>query len=133
MVYALHEGLRIMLEEGMEARWTRHRLHTEALWAGLEALGWTLFVEEPFRLVPLTTATPPAGVNEKDLRARLLQEDSIEIGGGLGPLAGEVVRIGLMGATSTKDNLMRFLGAVERITEAEGTPGTDAAEAALAG
>ncbi len=133
MVYAMHEGLRIVLEEGMEARWARHRRHAEALWAGLEALGWTLYVAGPYRLAPLTTASPPDGVDEKELRARLLQEDNIEIGGGLGPLSGQVVRIGLMGAASTSENLLRFLGAVERITGVEGSPGTDGAEAALAG
>jgi alanine-glyoxylate transaminase/serine-glyoxylate transaminase/serine-pyruvate transaminase len=131
MIYALHEGLRLIVDEGLKARWDRHRRHAEALWAGLEALGWSLFVDEAYRLAPLTTARPAEGVDEKDLRARLLQEDNIEIGGGLGPLAGEVVRVGLMGASSTPENLLRFLAAVERIGGVEGSPGVDAAEAAL--
>lgn len=131
MIYALHEGLRLILDEGLEARWSRHQRHAEALWVGLEALGWSLYVDEAHRLAPLTTARPPEGVDEKDLRARLLQEDSIEIGGGLGPLAGEVVRVGLMGASSTPENLVRFLAAVERICGVEGSPGVDAAESAL--
>ena len=131
MVYALHEGLRIVLEEGMENRWLRHRSHAEALWAGLEALGWVPFVEEPFRLAPLTTARPPQGVDEKAFRADLLAEHGIEIGGGLGPLAGQVVRIGLMGTSSTRENLLRFLEATERLTGVKGGPGVRAAEKAL--
>jgi alanine-glyoxylate transaminase/serine-glyoxylate transaminase/serine-pyruvate transaminase len=131
MVYALHEGLRLVLEEGLDARWRRHLLHARALWAGLEALGWGLFVAEPYRLPPLTTATPPEGVDEARLRRRLLEEHGIEIGGGLGPLAGRVVRIGLMGASSTPQNLLRFLAAVETITGAEPDSGTAAARRLL--
>jgi alanine-glyoxylate transaminase/serine-glyoxylate transaminase/serine-pyruvate transaminase len=131
MVYALHEGLRLVLEEGLEARCRRHLLHARALWAGLEALGWRLFVDEPYRLPPLTTATPPEGVDEARLRRRLLEEHGIEIGGGLGPLAGKVVRIGLMGASSTPENLIRFLAAVETITGAEPDSGTAAARRLL--
>lgn len=133
MVYALYEGIRLVLEEGLEARWARHRRHAEALWAGLEALGWSLFVEERHRLAPLTTVKPPKGVDEKELRTRLLHEENIEIGGGLGPLSGEVVRIGLMGASCTRDNLIRFLEAVERITGSESDTGSITADAMLSG
>jgi len=132
MVYSLYEGLRLVLEEGLEKRWERHRRNAVALWAGLQALGWKLFVEEEFRLTPLTTAEPPEGVDEKAVRARLLDDHNIEIGGGLGPLAGKVVRIGLMGTSSTTENLLRFLEAVEDITGAPAGRGVDAAEAALA-
>jgi alanine-glyoxylate transaminase/serine-glyoxylate transaminase/serine-pyruvate transaminase len=131
MVYALHEGLRLVLEEGLEARWRRHRTHAEALWAGLEALDWSLFVDEPYRLPPLTTARPPDGVDEADLRRRLLTEHGIEIGGGLGPLAGKVVRIGLMGASSTPEHLLGFLGAVEGIMGVRPGTGIDAAQGIL--
>lgn len=131
MVYSLHEGLRQVLEEGLEERWNRHGRNARALWAGLEALGWELFVEEEYRLAPLTTVKPPAEVDEKDLRARLLAEFDIEIGGGLGPLAGQVVRVGLMGTSSTPGNLLRFLGAVESLTGVADGRGVGAAEAAL--
>lgn len=132
MVYSLYEGLRMILEEGLEKRWERHQRNAEALWAGLESLGWKLFVERKYRLAPLTTAQPPGGVDEKDLRTKLLNNHDIEIGGGLGPLAGQVVRIGLMGTTSTSENLLRFLNAVEEITGVSGGTGTAAAEAVLA-
>jgi len=131
MVYSLYEGLRLVLEEGLENRWERHRRNAVALWAGLQALGWKPFVEERFRLTPLTTAEPPEGVDEKAMRARLLADHNIEIGGGLGPLAGKVVRIGLMGTSSTTENLLRFLEAVEDITGAPAGQGVDAAEEAL--
>jgi alanine-glyoxylate transaminase/serine-glyoxylate transaminase/serine-pyruvate transaminase len=133
MVYALHEGLRIVLEEGLEERWARHRRHAEALWAGLEALGWRMFVDPAHRLAPLTTAIPPDDVDEKGLRASLLQEHDIEIGGGLGPLAGKVVRIGLMGTSSTAENLQRFLEAVARISGGDGEVATSAAAEVLEG
>lgn len=133
MIYSLHEGLRLILEEGLQARWDRHRRNAEALWAGLEALGWELFVDEEFRLPPLTTTVPPGGVDEKSFRASLLADHNIEIGGGLGPLAGKVVRVGLMGTTSTGENLLRFLEAAEAITGAGSGLGTKAAEAVLGG
>ena len=132
MVYSLHAGLMQVLDEGLEARWKRHRRHAEALWAGLEALEWELFVDEEYRLVPLTTVKPPEQVDEKELRSRLLNEFSIEIGGGLGPLAGQVVRVGLMGTSSTPENLKAFLSAVEQITDRKDGAGVAAAEARLA-
>ncbi|MFC1499865.1 pyridoxal-phosphate-dependent aminotransferase family protein [Candidatus Zixiibacteriota bacterium] len=131
MIYALHEGLRLILDEGLENRWARHQSHAEALWAGLEAIGWEPFVSEEYRLPPLTTVRPPAGVDEKIFRGRLLKEHSIEIGGGLGPLAGEVVRVGLMGASSTPESLLRFLSATESLTGAPEGAAVDAAERSL--
>lgn len=133
MVYSLHEGLRLVLDEGLEDRWDRHRRNAQALWAGLEAMGWELYVEEEYRLAPLTTVRPPEGVDEKDLRAGLLADYGIEIGGGLGPLAGQVVRVGLMGTSSTPENLLKFLEAVENLTDVEADLGVGAAEAALTG
>lgn len=132
MIYSLHAGLMQVLDEGLEARWKRHRRHAEALWAGLEALEWELFVDEEYRLVPLTTVKPPEHVDEKELRGRLLNEFSIGIGGGLGPLAGKVVRVGLMGTSSTPENLKAFLSAVEQITDRKDGAGVAAAEARLA-
>jgi alanine-glyoxylate transaminase/serine-glyoxylate transaminase/serine-pyruvate transaminase len=133
MVYSLHAGLKQVLEEGLENRWERHRKNAEALWAGLGALGWDLFVEEDYRLIPLTTVKPPEDVDEKELRGKLLNDFGIEIGGGLGPLAGKVVRIGLMGTSSTAGNLKTFLSAVEKITGREDGAGVAAAEESLAG
>ncbi len=132
MIYALHEGLRLILEEGLEKRWARHLRHAEALWAGLEAIGWEPFVGQEYRLPPLTTVRPPAGLNEKEFRGRLLEEHDIEIGGGLGPLAGQVVRVGLMGASSTPESLLRFLSATEALSGAPAGAAVDAAEHLLA-
>ncbi len=131
MVYALHEGLRLILEEGLENRWDRHRRHAAALQAGLQAVGWEPFVDEAWRLHPLTTIRPPAGVDEKEFRGRLLQEHDIEIGAGLGPLAGEVVRVGLMGASSSPESVLRFLSATESLTGAVSGVATNAAEQLL--
>jgi len=131
MVYALHEGLRLILEEGLENRWDRHRRHAAALQAGLQAIGWEPFVDEAWRLPPLTTIRPPAGVDEKEFRGRLLQEHDIEIGAGLGPLAGEVVRVGLMGASSSPESVLRFLASTESLTGAVPGEATNAAEQLL--
>jgi len=127
MVYALHEGLRLILEEGLENRWERHRRHAAALQAGLRAIGWEPFVDEAWRLPPLTTIKPPEYVDEKEFRGRLLREHDIEIGAGLGPLAGEVVRIGLMGASSSPESVLRFLTATESLTGADSGEATAAA------
>ena len=97
MVYALRESLRIVLEEGLEPRFARHRLHSKALMAGLAALGCAPNAQEGHRLPSLNCIPLPAGVDEAAIRKALLLEFNIEIGGGLGPLAGKVWRIGLMG------------------------------------
>ncbi len=131
MVFALHEGLRLVLEEGLEERWERHRRHALALQTGLQAMGWELFVAEEHRLPPLTTTVPPDGVDEGALRRRLLAEHGIEVGGGLGPLAGKVVRIGLMGESSRPESIRRLLEAVEIITSRPAGEAWRAAEAVL--
>jgi len=131
MVYALHEGLRQVLDEGLDARFARHRRHAEAVQAGLQAVGWELFVEPDYRLPPLTTVIPAAGIDEKEMRSRLLGEHGIEIGGGLGPLAGKVVRVGLMGESSRPENILRFLAAVETVTGAPPGEATGPAETIL--
>jgi alanine-glyoxylate transaminase/serine-glyoxylate transaminase/serine-pyruvate transaminase len=113
MVYALREGLRLVEEEGLEARWARHRAHAEMLWTGLEAMGLTLHVADPALRVPsLTTVRVPVDVDEALVRGRLRDEYGIEIGAGLGPLKGKVWRIGLMGHGSQKANVILLLAAL---------------------
>ena len=120
MIYALREALRMVMEEGMENRIRRHARNASALRAGLEALGLELFADPDHRLNPLTTVVVPDGVNEAQVRRRLLMEYSIEIGGGLGEIAGRVWRIGLMGESSSEGNVLTFLSALERILPEEG-------------
>jgi alanine-glyoxylate transaminase/serine-glyoxylate transaminase/serine-pyruvate transaminase len=112
MLYALREALRIALEEGLEARIARHRRNAQALWAGLEAMGLRLHAQEGHRLPPLTTVRVPEGVDEMAVRRGLLQEHSIEVGGGIGALQGQVWRIGLMGYGSTAHNVLAVLYAL---------------------
>jgi len=114
MNYALYEALRVVLEEGLEARFARHRLNHEAFVAGIEALGLAMAVAPARRLWMLNSVRVPAGVDDVALRRALLDADGIEIGGGLGPLKGQTWRIGLMGASSTRDSVTRLLGALER-------------------
>jgi alanine-glyoxylate transaminase / serine-glyoxylate transaminase / serine-pyruvate transaminase len=113
MVYALREGLRIVLEEGLEARFARHRRHSQALMAGLAALGCAPNAQEGHRLPSLNCVQVPAGVDEAALRKALLNEFGIEIGGGLGPMAGKVWRVGLMGESSSQASVMAVLSALE--------------------
>ena len=112
MNYALREGLRLVEEEGLEARCERHRVHAEMLWDGLEAMGLTLHVDAAHRIPSLTTVRVPEGVDEALVRGRLRDEYGIEIGAGLGPLKGKVWRIGLMGHGSQKANVMLLLAAL---------------------
>jgi alanine-glyoxylate transaminase/serine-glyoxylate transaminase/serine-pyruvate transaminase len=105
-VYALHEALVMLEEEGLEASWERHVRHHRALRAGLEALGIEFLVAPEWRLPQLNTVRVPDGVDEAAVRARLLQDYDLEIGAGLGPLAGQVWRIGLMGYASRPRNVV---------------------------
>jgi alanine-glyoxylate transaminase/serine-glyoxylate transaminase/serine-pyruvate transaminase len=120
MVYALHEALGLIAEEGLEARWQRHFRHGLALQAGLEAMGLTLHAQEGYRLSTLTSVRIPQGIDDQRLRQRLLNEFGIEIGGGLGPLKGQVWRIGLMGYSSTEENVLLLLNTLEKLLIAEG-------------
>lgn len=113
--YALFEGLRVIAEEGLEARWERHRRNAALLWQGIEAMGLELHVPAEFRLPTLTTIRVPEGVDEVRVRARLLQDYNIEIGGGLGELKGKVWRVGLMGYSSRPENVLTFLAAFKEI------------------
>lgn len=131
LVFALHEALVAVEEEGLEARWERHRRHHLALAAGLDALGVSLLPPADERLWTLNAVRVPDGINEAAVRRRLLDEFSIEIGAGLGPLAGRIWRVGLMGSGSTMSNVLLFLTALERVLRAEGYRG-GAASAAVA-
>ena len=110
MNFGMREALRLLAEEGLEAAWARHRSNAERLWAGLERLGLELHVSEPLRLATLTTVRIPEGVDGKAFSRHLLDRFGIEVGGGLGDLAGKVWRIGLMGYNSTPENVDRLLG-----------------------
>jgi alanine-glyoxylate transaminase/serine-glyoxylate transaminase/serine-pyruvate transaminase len=113
LVYALREALRIVHEDGLERRFERHRACAQALWDGLEGLGLRLRVPLTHRLPTLTTVIIPEGVDDAALRRRLLDEYNIEIGGGLGPFKGQVWRIGLMGHSARKENVLLLLAALE--------------------
>jgi alanine-glyoxylate transaminase/serine-glyoxylate transaminase/serine-pyruvate transaminase len=114
-LYALHEALLILKEEGIENAWARHQRNHLALRAGLEAMGLSFIVLEEHRLPQLNAVTIPDGVDEAEVRSRLLQEYDLEIGAGLGSLAGKVWRIGLMGYASNMKNVMYCLGALDAI------------------
>ena len=132
MNFGLHEALRAVLEEGLPARHARHRANHLALRAGLEALGIEFAVAEEYRLPMLNAVHIPAGIDDKAVRGRLLQEFGIEIGAGLGPMAGKTWRIGLMGEASTKRNVLLFLAALENCLQQAGgsiTPGASVAAA----
>ncbi len=113
--YALYEGLRIVAEEGLAARFARHRRNAELLWQGVQDLDLTLHVPLQYRLPTLTTVRVPEGIDEAKIRARLLNDYNIEIGGGLGELKGQVWRIGLMGFSSRPENVLLLLSALERL------------------
>ena len=115
MTYALREALRMVIEEGLENRLARHARVAAALWAGLEALGIGLLVDAEHRLNPLTTALIPEGIDDAAVRQKLLNDYSIEIGGGLGDLRGKVWRIGLMGESAREVNVFALLSALEMI------------------
>ena len=115
MVLGLREALRIVLEEGLDARFERHQRNSAALRAGLEALGLTLVVPEEFRLDQITPVWIPEGIGDDQVRQALLREYGIEIGRGLGDFAGKVWRIGLMGDSSKPEYVFALLAALEEI------------------
>jgi alanine-glyoxylate transaminase/serine-glyoxylate transaminase/serine-pyruvate transaminase len=120
LIYALHEALVAAEEEGLDARWERHRRHHLAFVAGLEALGLSLLPPAGERLQTLNAVRVPDGIDEAAVRRRLLEDFSIEIGAGLGPLAGRIWRVGLMGSGSTLSNVMLLLTALEHVLRASG-------------
>lgn len=114
-LYGLHEALVMLHEEGLENSWARHRRNHLALRAGVEALGLSFVVKEADRLPQLNAITVPAGIDEAQVRAALLNEYNLEIGAGLGDMAGKIWRIGLMGAASTPTHVLFCLGALDAV------------------
>ena len=123
MNYALHEGLRLVLEEGLEARWARHLRNHRALKAGLTALGLPYTAAEGRQLPQLNAVRIPAGVDDLAVRKMLLNEFGIEIGGGLGDFKGKAWRIGLMGYNSRPDVVLLVLAALEQCLQKVGREG----------
>ncbi len=113
--YALHEALRMIVEEGLEPRWQRHRANAAALQAGIAALGLKLIAQEGYRLPQLNAVGVPDGIDEAKVRAEMLRLFNIEIAAGLGPLKGKIWRIGLMGEGSQRVNVLLVLSALEEI------------------
>jgi alanine-glyoxylate transaminase/serine-glyoxylate transaminase/serine-pyruvate transaminase len=131
--YALYESLRQIAEEGLEARFERHRRNHLAFVAGVEAMGLRMLVADGRRLWPLNTPCVPEGVSDAKVRERLMARHGIEIMGGFGPLAGKVFRIGLMGVLSTEADVLFLLDAFEEALAAEGfSPKANGAAAARA-
>ena len=125
MVYGLREALRAIQSEGLAARFARHRLHGDALRAGLAALGLTLFgAEPPERRLPfITPVVVPEGVDELRVRHRLIADFGIEIGAAFGPLQGRIWRIGTMGYSARRENILLCLAALESVLRARGVEG----------
>ncbi|MEH1889698.1 MAG: alanine--glyoxylate aminotransferase family protein [Nostoc sp.] len=115
LYYALREALRLLAEEGLANSWQRHQKNVEYLWEGLENLGLSMHVEQEYRLPTLTTVRIPTGVDGKAIARQLLNEHNIEIGGGLGELAGKVWRVGLMGFNSRKESVDQLLAALRQV------------------
>jgi alanine-glyoxylate transaminase/serine-glyoxylate transaminase/serine-pyruvate transaminase len=136
LIYALREALLMVKEEGLDARTARHERHHLAFAAGIEAMGLSLLPRPADRLWTLNAVRVPVGVQEADVRKTLLAKFNLEIGAGLGPLAGKIWRVGLMGASSTPQTILQFLGALEAALAANGHrvppgAGVAAAESAL--
>lgn len=123
MFYALHEGLALIEEEGLEARWARHRQANRDFVQGAQALGLSLLVPEEHRIWNLVTPHVPEGVNDANVRSALLNDYGIEIAGGFGPLAGKIFRIGLMGPLATTEHVDELLEAFAQTLHSAGYRG----------
>ena len=121
-MYGLHESLVILKEIGLENSWAKHAFHHKALAAGIEAMGLGFVVDKEYRLPQLNSVTIPEGVEEAKVRAALLNNYNLEIGAGLGALAGKVWRIGLMGESCCKTNVLLCLGALDAVLTDMGAP-----------
>jgi len=132
-LYGLHEALVVLEEEGIENSWQRHQSNHLALRAGIEAMGLSFVVDEAERLPQLNSVSIPDGVDDATVRSRLLNDYSLEIGAGLGPMAGKIWRIGLMGFASNSKNVLNCLGALDGVLSDMGAPinGGKAVEAAM--
>jgi alanine-glyoxylate transaminase / serine-glyoxylate transaminase / serine-pyruvate transaminase len=115
LYYGLREALRLLTDEGVENAWERHQTNVEYLWQSLESIGLTMHVAKAYRLPTLTTVCVPAGVDAKAVSARMLKEFNLEIGNGLGELAGKVWRVGLMGHNSRKENVDRLVDVFKQV------------------
>jgi alanine-glyoxylate transaminase / serine-glyoxylate transaminase / serine-pyruvate transaminase len=115
MYYALRESLRLIAEEGIENSWQRHQKNVEYLWDSLESLGLKMHVERQYRLPTLTTVCIPEGLDGKAIARKLLLEHNVEIGGGLGELAGKVWRVGLMGYNSRPESVDSLVTALREV------------------
>lgn len=113
MLYALHAGLTMVLNEGLEDRFERHRTHEAALIAGIRALGLTLFVQEDYKLPVVTCVNVPEGIDADQVRAFMLEHFGVEIASSFGSLHGKIWRIGTMGASCRKENVLFVLAALE--------------------
>ena len=121
LIYALREAMRMVVEEGLEARWERHRVNQLALIAGIEAMGMGLLVKNATDRLPTVTAVMiPNGIDDVKVRNQLLDEFNIEIAGGFGPVKGKIWRVGLMGYCSQKPNVLLFLAALEKVLGEQG-------------
>jgi alanine-glyoxylate transaminase/serine-glyoxylate transaminase/serine-pyruvate transaminase len=121
LIYALREAMRIVVEEGIENRWERHRVNQLALIAGVEAMGMGLLVKNPADRLPTVTAVMiPSGIDDVKVRNQLLDEFNIEIAGGFGPVKGKIWRVGLMGHCSQKPFVLLFLSAMEKVLQDQG-------------
>jgi alanine-glyoxylate transaminase/serine-glyoxylate transaminase/serine-pyruvate transaminase len=114
-MYALHEALVLLHEEGLEASWARHQAMHDQLARGLEALGFEFLVDQPWRLPQLNAVRVPAGLDEASGRRRLLEQFNLEVGAGLGAFAGKVWRIGLMGYSARPANVALCLAALAEL------------------
>lgn len=119
-LYALHESLLILQEEGLSNAWDRHALNHEALAAGLEALGLKFVVQDEYRLPQLNAVSFPDSIDDASVRSALLNDYDLEIGAGLGTLAGSVWRIGLMGFASNKKNVLLCVSALGNVLAGQG-------------
>ena len=119
-LYALHESLLILHEEGLQNAWDRHDLNHAALVVGLESLGLKFVVDKEFRLPQLNVVSFPTSVDDAAVRAALLNDYNLEIGSGLGTLAGSVWRIGLMGFASNKSNVLFCISALGNVLATQG-------------
>lgn len=133
-LYGLHEALLMLREEGLENSWARHRRNHLALVAGFEAMGLSLLVEERYRLPQLNMVVVPQGIDEATVRGRLLSEFDLEVGAGLGSLAGKAWRVGLMGYACREENVLKCLESFEAVLTDMGlaVPSGEAKAAALA-
>ncbi|HEY2596425.1 MAG TPA: aminotransferase class V-fold PLP-dependent enzyme [Chloroflexota bacterium] len=132
-VYALREALRLVVEEGLPARFARHCLHSEALAAGIEALGLTQFACAGYRMPSVVTALAPPGISAKMVRQQLLDTLNVEIAAGLGEYADRMWRVGVMGYSAQRANVMLLLTGLEQGLRADGfTPAASGANAAAA-